>query len=620
VVRAIEVAGLDPGRVAGFAHGSTVATNALLERRGARTALVTTAGFRDVLEIGRQNRPALYDLTRDRPPALVPRELRFTVRERMGPHGVLVPLDQESVRAAVAACRDAEVEAVAVCLLFGFLHPEHEREVGAALRGALPGVHVSLSCEVLPELREYERCATTVCDGYLTPRLAAYLRSLAGEVQALGLPAPLVMQSSGGAVEIEAAAAHAAGCILSGPAGGVVGAAWAAGRSGYHDLLTFDMGGTSTDVAPVLGGVVQTTTESVVAGVPVKLPMVDVHTVSAGGGSIAWVDAGGALRVGPHSAGADPGPAAYGRGGEQPTVTDANLFLGYLPDGAELGGQVRLDRVRAERALHAVGERAGLDAHRTALGIVRVADAEMTRALRVISIERGLDPRELTLVAFGGAGGLHACALAEELRIARVLVPRAAGVLSALGLAISDVRRDHVRPFLGALDRADPAEVEAAFAALERQAARQLGDHPRRTVTRSADARYQGQSFELTVGAEDLAGLAGRFHAEHQRRYGYRMDDEPVELVNLRLVATVPGAKPALREAPASGEVPCGRRRASFDGDWQEVDVVRRQDLGAGGGVEGPAVVEFPESTLLVRPGWRGTVDQAGALVLERAR
>jgi N-methylhydantoinase A len=619
VVHAIEVARLDPGAVTGFAHGSTVATNALLERRGARTALVTTEGFRDVLEIGRQNRPALYDLTRDRPPALVPRERRFTVRERMGPDGVLVPLDHDSVRAAVAACRDAEAEAVAVCLLFGFLHPDHERRVGAALRQALPGVHVSLSCEVLPELREYERCATTVCDGYLTPRLAAYLRSLAGEVQRLGLPAPLVMQSSGGAVEIEVAAAHAAGCILSGPAGGVVGAAWAAGRSGFHDLLTFDMGGTSTDVAPVLGGVVQTTTESVVAGVPVKLPMVDVHTVSAGGGSIAWVDAGGALRVGPHSAGADPGPAAYGRGGEQPTVTDANLFLGYLPDGAELGGEVRLDRGLAERALRAVGERAGLDAQRTALGIVRVADAEMTRALRVISIERGLDPRELTLVAFGGAGGLHACALAEELRIPRVLVPRAAGVLSALGLAISDVRRDHVRPFLAALEQADPAEVEAAFAALERQAAAQLGGERRRTVSRSADARYQGQSFELTVGAEDLAGLAGRFHAEHQRRYGYRMDDEPVELVNLRLVATVPGDKPPLRQAPASGEAPCGRRRASFDGDWRDVDVLRRDDLGAGGGVQGPAVVEFPESTLLLRPGWRGTVDQAGALILERA-
>ena len=619
VVHAIEVAELAPGTAAGFTHGSTVATNALLERRGARTALVTTEGFRDVLEIGRQNRPALYDLTRDRPPPLVPRELRFTVRERMGPDGVLVPLDRDSLRAAVDACRDAGVAAVAVCLLFGFLHPEHERQVGAALREALPDVHVSLSCEVLPELREYERCSTTVCDGYLTPRLAAYLQTLAGEVEARGLPAPLVMQSSGGAVEIEVAAANAAGCILSGPAGGVVGAAWVAGLSGFHDLLTFDMGGTSTDVAPVLGGVVQTTTESVVAGVPVKLPMVDVHTVSAGGGSIAWVDAGGALRVGPHSTGADPGPAAYGRGGEQPTVTDANLFLGYLPDGAELGGEVRLDRGLAERALRRVGERAGLDAQRTALGIVRVADAEMTRALRVISIERGLDPRELTLVAFGGAGGLHACALAEELRIGRVLVPRAAGVLSALGLAISDVRRDHVHPFLAALDAADPAEVEAAFAALERRAGEQLAGDPRRTVTRSADTRYQGQSFELTVGAEDLPGLAGRFHAEHERRYGYRMDDEPVELVNLRLVATVPGDKPQLREAPPRREVPCGRRRASFDGDWGEVDVVHRADLGAGSAVHGPAVVEFAESTLLVRPGWRGTVDQAGALVLERA-
>jgi N-methylhydantoinase A len=618
VVHAIEVAELAPGTAAGLTHGSTVATNALLERRGARTALVTTEGFRDVLEIGRQNRPALYDLTRDRPPPLVPRELRFTVRERMGPDGVLAPLDRDSLRAAVDACRDAGVEAVAVCLLFGFLHPEHERQVGAALREALPDVHVSLSCEVLPELREYERCSTTVCDGYLTPRLAAYLQSLAGEVEARGLPAPLVMQSSGGAVEIEVAAANAAGCILSGPAGGVVGAAWVAGLSGFHDLLTFDMGGTSTDVAPVLGGAVQTTTESVVAGVPLKLPMVDVHTVSAGGGSIAWVDAGGALRVGPHSAGADPGPAAYGRGGEQPTVTDANLFLGYLPDGAELGGEVRLDRGLAERALRRVGERAGLDAQRTALGIVRVADAEMTRALRVISIERGLDPRELTLVAFGGAGGLHACALAEELRIGRVLVPRAAGVLSALGLAISDVRRDHVHPFLAALDAADPAEVEAAFAALERRAGEQLAGDPRRTVTRSADARYQGQSFELTVGAEDLRGLAGRFHAEHERRYGYRMNDEPVELVNLRLVATVPGDKPELREAPPRREVPCGRRRAGFDGDWREVDVVQRADLGAGSAVHGPAVVEFAESTLLVRPGWGGTVDEAGALVLER--
>ncbi len=439
VMRSLEAA--EVTEAAAFAHGMTVATNALLERRGARTALVTTEGFRDVIEIGRQDRAALYDLTAGRPPALVPRELRFTVRERMGPDGELEPLDEESVAAAVEAIGEAEVEAVAVCLLFGFLHPEHEQAVGEALREALGDVHVSLSSEVLPEFREYERTSTTVADAYLGPRLGAYLEQLAGRAEEAGLPAPLVMQSSGGVVEVAAAAEQAASCVLSGPAGGVVGAAYAAQASGFEDVLTFDMGGTSTDVAPIVGGEAQTTTESVVAGVPIKLPMVDVHTVSAGGGSLAWADAGGALRVGPESAGADPGPAAYGRGGEEPTVTDANLFLGYLGDGAELGGEVTLSRERAEAALDRVGGRLDLDAEATALGIVRVANAEMTRALRVISVQRGLDPRDFALVAFGGAGGMHACALAEELGMQTVIVPRAAGVLSALGLAISDVRQ-----------------------------------------------------------------------------------------------------------------------------------------------------------------------------------
>ena len=619
VVSALEIVQPAVGAVASLAHGSTVATNALLERRGARTALVTTEGFRDVIEIGRQNRPALYDLTRDRPPALVPRELRFTVRERMGRDGVLIPLDEESVGAAVDACRQAEVEAVAVCLLFGFLHPEHEQKVGEVLREALPGVQISLSSEVLPEFREYERCSTTVANSYLTPRLAAYLERLADEVEALGLPSPLVMQSSGGAAEIETAAARAASCLLSGPAGGVVGAAWVAGLSGFQDLLTFDMGGTSTDVAPVLGGTVRTTTESVVAGVPVKLPMVDVHTVSAGGGSIAWVDAGGALRVGPGSAGADPGPAAYGRGGEEPTVTDANLYLGYLPDGAELGGEVRLDRDKAEAALDRLGAQVGLDSEETARGIIRVADAEMIRALRVISIERGLDPRELTLVAFGGAGGLHACSLAEELGIGRILVPRAAGVLSALGLAIADVRRDQVSPLLAELGTADRADIEARFAALEANVRGQLAD-ARLSLDRLADLRYQGQSFELTVEAEDLEALPARFHAEHERRYGYRMEDEVVELVNLRLVATVPRDKPDLSEAAPRRNGSPSRRRARLDGGWQEVDVYDRAALGVGSELQGPAVVEFAESTLLVGPGWRASVDEIGTLNLERRR
>jgi len=618
VLRAVQLAAVDAAAVAGFAHGSTVATNALLERRGARVALVTTEGFRDVLEIGRQDRPALYDLTAGRPPPLVPRELRFTVRERMGPDGVVTPLDEHGLERVAGALRAADVEAVAVCLLFAFLQPEHERRVGRALRAALPGVHVALSSEVLPEFREYERCATTVADSYLTPRLAAYLTSLAERVGALGLPEPLVMQSSGGVTGVREAAAHAAGCVLSGPAGGVVGAAWVAGLSGDRDLLTFDMGGTSTDVAPVLGGGVRTTTESVVAGVPIKLPMVDVHSVSAGGGSIAWVDDGGALRVGPRSAGADPGPAAYGRGGAEPTVTDADLWLGYLADGAELGGEVRLRRDLAGRALAGIGGRLGLGVDETARGIVRVADAEMTRALRVVSVQRGLDPREFTLVAFGGAGGMHACALAEEMGIARVLVPRAGGVLSALGLAIGDVRRDAVRPFLARLDEVDPGELERRFAELEAGAATQLGPGAGPDLTRQADLRYRGQSFELTVpAAGDPDALAGRFHAEHARRHGWSLEEEAIELVNLRVTATLPVAKPALREPPARPPAAGpARRRASFDGRWREVDVHGRATLGAGSRVQGPSIVEFAEATCVVRPGWHGLVDEAGTLVL----
>jgi N-methylhydantoinase A len=613
VLAGVEAADFDAAALGAFAHGMTVATNALLERRGARLALVTTEGFRDVIEIGRQTRPSLYDLTRDRPPALVRRELRFTVRERMGPEGELVALDEESLARAVDAVRDAGVEAVAVCLLFAFLHPEHERRVGEALRSELDGVHVSLSSEVLPEFREFERFATTAADAYLAPRLSAYLGRLAERAADAGLPAPLVMQSSGGVIDLASAARQAAACVLSGPAGGVVGAAYAAAASGYRDVLTFDMGGTSTDVAPVIDGAAQTTTDSVVAGVPLKLPMVDVHTVSAGGGSIAWADAGGALRVGPESAGAVPGPAAYGAGGEEPTVTDANLFLGYLEDGATLGGEVVLRRALAERALERLGSQLGLDALQTALGIVRVANAEMTRALRVISVERGLDPREFALVAFGGAGAMHACALAEELGMGTLVVPKAAGVLSALGLAISDVRRDYVEALLGPLDE---RRLEAAFADLEARARDELQDPD---LARAADLRYHGQSFELTVGADDVASLAARFHEAHERRYGYRMDEEPVELVNVRITATVAVEKPTLSEEPVEVDGSTARRRASFAGEWVEVDVLDRGRMGAGAEVAGPAIVELAGATCVVARGWAGRIDDSGSLVLERA-
>jgi N-methylhydantoinase A len=604
IAAALAAAGVEAAAVGVLAHGTTVATNALLERRGARTALVTTEGFRDVIEIARQDRASLYDLTAHKPASLVSRELRFTVRERIGPEGVVVPLDRASLEAAVGAVAAAEVEAVAVCLLFSFLHPDHERAVGDALRVALPGVRVSLSSELLPEFREYERCSTTVANAYLAPVLSAYLEEIE--------PRPLVMQSSGGVADAASAAARPASCVLSGPAAGVVGAAFVAGAGGFEDVLTFDMGGTSTDVAAVLGGEAQVTAESVVAGVPIRFPMVDVHTIGAGGGSIAWLDGGGALRVGPRSAGARPGPACYGLGGEAATVTDANLVLGYLADGAVLGGEVTLARDLAERALAGLPvdeslhkrSNAGLRdwvsngtssdaagrATEAAAGVVRVVEAEMARALRVVSVERGIDPRGLALVAFGGAGPLHACALAEELGIQRVLVPLASGMLSALGLAAADLRRD---------------DVGRSFEEMEARAARDL---PGAATLRLVDARYRGQSHELTVDAEEWESNLAE---EHERRYGFRPDAEP-EIVTRRLVAILPRQRPSLRRqarlTPPSG------RRAHLDGGWLDLPV-----HGPGSAVSGPAIVELPGSTCLVRPGWSGEPDDAGTLVLERS-
>ncbi len=615
VMNSVRSAEIEVQSVAAFAHGMTVATNALLERKGAKTAIVTTEGFRDVLEIARQERPDLYDLTQDRPEPLVPRELRFTVKERMGPNGELEPLDEDSLKEVVEGIKNAEVEAVAVCLIFAFMYPDHERGIGEALREELPDIHVSLSSEVLPEFREYERFSTTTADAYLGPKLAAYLKNLDDEVEGAGMPEPLVMQSSGGVIDLGVATRGAAACVLSGPAGGVVGAAYVAAASGYENLLTFDMGGTSSDVAAILEGEALTTTEAAIAGVPIKLPMVDIHTVSAGGGSLAWVDAGGALRVGPHSAGAEPGPASYDKGGEEPAVTDANLFLGYLQDGTELGGEVTLSRERAEKALEQVGKSAGMDALETALGVMQVANTEMVGALRVISVEKGLDPREFALVAFGGAGPMHACALAEELNMDTVLVPKASGVLSALGLAVSDVRRDYVTPLLSPLSEVKEGQLEEAFGEMEEQATGHLNDPE---FTRRADLRYAGQSFELTIEAGDMDELADNFHASHERRYGYRMEEEPVDLVNLRLIATVPVEKPKLSEKEPEEDGETGKREANFDGDWTEVPVLDRAVLGVGSEVEGPAVVEFAESTCVVRPGWSGKIDEVGTLILER--
>jgi N-methylhydantoinase A len=615
VLDSIRAAAIEPGRVEAISHGTTVATNALLERKGGRVALITTEGFRDVIEIGRQNRPALYDLTRDRPQPLVPRDLRFTVVERMGPEGEIGPLDQSSVERVVSSLAEESLDAVAVCLLFSFRYPEHERIVGKAIRQELPGVHVSPSSEVLPEFREYERTATTVADAYLAPRLASYLRALGERLRREELPAPLVMQSSGGLADLEGATRRAAACVLSGPAGGVVGGARVGERSGFRNVLTFDMGGTSTDVASVIEGRVATTTEAEVAGVPIRFPMVDVHTVSAGGGSIAWVDEGGVLRVGPRSAGADPGPASYDLGGDDFTVTDANLLLGYLPDGARLGGRVELRRELAAKAAAGLAGELDMNELDVAVGVVEVTNAEMTRALRLVSVERGLDPRDFALVAFGGAGPMHACALAAELGMRTILVPKASGMLSALGLAASELRRDYVTPCFVRPAETDPGELADAFTPLEGKARADL-DSPR--IVRSADVRYVGQSYELTVAADDLGDLERLFHAAHEQRYSYRMEGEPVEIVALRVTATRPRAEIDLTEGVAAGEVVGSTRRACFDGSWSEVPVMDRSRMGVGSEVSGPCIVELAGSTCLVGPAWAGAVDETGTLVLDQ--
>jgi N-methylhydantoinase A len=543
VVAAARAVGADG--VERFTHGTTVATNALLERKGARTAFVATAGFEHLLHLRRQARAHLYRLCEAHTEPLVSLDRCVGVRERVGAGGVIEALDLSSVP-------ELDAEAVAVCLLFSFYEPAHERAVADELRRRLPHAHVVASHEVAPEFREYERASTTVVDAYLGPLVARYLSALANASEAAGLPEPLVMRSSGGVATPAEAAAHPAFALLSGPAAGVVGAARAALLAGFERAISFDMGGTSTDVCLIDGGTAERSGERVVGGFPVRLPTVDVHTVGAGGGSIAGRDAGGALRVGPESAGARPGPACYGLGGSRPTVTDANLLLGRLPD--RLAGGFDLDIEAAARAL---GDLDPAD-------VVRAVDAEMLRALRVVSVERGRDPRECVLVAFGGAGPLHACALAEELGIDTVLVPEAAGVLSALGLAIADERRDAVRTVLAPLAEAGEVPQEG-----------------------EADLRYRGQSFELTVplGKE----LAERFHRAHEERYGYADRSREIELVAIRTAEVRRGPELALSPAPA-------------------LDVT------------GPAVVELDGSTCWIAPGWVGVRDgtQDGGLVLER--
>ncbi len=617
---ALERAQARAADVEGFSHGTTVATNALLEGRGARTAFVATAGFEDLVELGRQARADLYRLCAAHPAPLVPPERRVGAAERMGPDGVLEALTEEAAGDVVERLRALEPEAVAVCLLHAYRHPEHERALGDALARALPGVHVSLSSEAVGTFREYERAATTEVDAALSPLLADYLRRLVSRAEDAGLPRPDVMQSSGGLADVEHAGAHAATTVLSGPAGGAAGAAWSAGGAGERGALCFDMGGTSCDVCVIEGGRVRETSGRPVGDRPIALPMLDLHTVGAGGGSVAWADAGDALRVGPRSAGARPGPAAYGHGGEEPTVTDSNLVLGYLDAGSPLAGSLTLDAGAAERAVGALGERLGLDLRECAQGILDVANAEMVRALRVMTVERGVDPRDLALLPFGGAGPLHAAAIAAELGMTTILCPRASGVLAALGLVVSERRRDVQRSVLLAGSALTADAVSGAVAELAERARADLGDGAElRTVF---ELRYRGQAFELTVELSEPgpAELREAFADAHEQAYGYRDPDGEVELVTVRVTAALPGPEIDPDAAGAEGRgAERSTRRAIFGGRELEAAVLRGEPA-PGDRIEGPAIVELPEATLVVPPGWAGETETAGTIRLTWTR
>ncbi|MBV9212606.1 MAG: hydantoinase/oxoprolinase family protein [Actinobacteria bacterium] len=609
----LERADAAPADVDRFVHGMTVGTNALLEGKVARTALLATEGFTDLEELGRQARAELYRLCAAHPPPLVEPELRIAVPERCGPEGIIRKLDEDELARRLDGTPEG-IEAAAICLLWGFRHTAHERRAAELIASRAPELHVSTSHETAGAFREYERCATTVVDAALSPLLRRYLERLAARARGNGLPPPDVMLSGGGAAAAGVAAAHGSWTVLSGPAGGAVGAARVAQSAGSPDAVCLDMGGTSCDVSVCHDGRVRETGGREVGGRALALPMVDVHTVGAGGGSVAWRDAGGALRVGPRSAGADPGPACYGRGGDEPTVTDANLVLGYLDAGSPLAGGVDLDRGAAEAAVGELARALGLAVEDAAAGIARVASTEMARAVRVMTVERGIDPRALALLAFGGAGPLHAAEIATELDMRRILVPPSSGVLSAVGLIAAEPRRDLVESVLLSGEALTPA---AAADAVERLAARGRAELGRSDaeVRATYDLRYAGQAFELSIpgpARPDPEELRGSFDKAHDERYGYSDPDAELELVTVRVAVAGPSAElPRRRET--EGER-AGSRRVAFGGEHVEAVVVR----GAPGELDGPAIVELAQSTLVVPPGWRCAAARDGTLVMER--
>jgi N-methylhydantoinase A/oxoprolinase/acetone carboxylase beta subunit len=633
-LRVLELAGGDTAAVERFVHGTTVGTNAVLEQKGAVTAILTTAGFEDVLELGRLKRTAMYDvfMEAETPVFLAPKRRRRGIPERIGADGAVVtPLDEDAVRAVVRELRDAhDVEAFAVCLLFSFRNPAHELRVRELVHELDSGLGVSLSSEVDPMFREYERTVVTAFDAYLRPVIERYVLELAEELRGIGITTPLqIMQSRGGITSAELVARKPVSVLLSGPAAGVIGGKVVGERAGFDHLITIDIGGTSADISLIASSKPLISTEGRIDRYPLRVPMVDVNTIGAGGGSVAWVDAAGGFRVGPHSAGSDPGPACYGRGGTAPTVTDASVVLGYLNPEFFAGGTLSLDRDAAHAAVAALADRLGLSVTDAAAGIHRVVNSKMADEVRLVSIRRGYDPRQFALVPLGGAGPVHGGRLAAELAIPTLLVPPVPGVLSALGLLVANVEHDHAETVALGADEAEPAQLEDSFARLAARVAEKmaLDRVPADEVetTRTADVRYVGQSYTLEVpvaAAVDeraIADVTSAFHAAHERVYGYATPQASLELVNLRVVQSWGLPRPALGSAPANatGEGP-GARAVFFEelGDYVETPVHRRDRLRVQDEIVGPAIVEQTDTTLVIYPGQRATVHESGSLVI----
>ncbi len=618
-----------PHDISFIGHGTTVATNMVIERRGVATGLITTRGFRDVLEIGRQVRPHLYDYTVRTPVPLVPREHRLEVPERIDAGGaVLLPLDEAAVAAAADVLGAAGVQAIAICFLHSYLNDAHERRAAEIVRARLPDMYLATSSDVLPEFREFERFSTTAINAYIGPRMERYLDRFLGRLSALGMTAqPYTIHSNGGLMSVETVRKYPVRCCLSGPAAGVVGAAEVARESGIANVITFDAGGTSTDVSLIERGVPAFASGRTIADYPVRSPMVDVHVIGAGGGSIAWLDDAGALKVGPRSAGADPGPVAYGKGGAKPTLTDANIVLHRLDPVALLGGRMPVDEAAARRVIaEKIAAPMGLSVEQAALGIIRIAVANMSRAIRSVSTEKGHDVREFALFPYGGAGPLHAAAVAEECGIGRVLVPVEPGTLCARGILLSDVSLDLVRSEIVPVDAASWPHIVERFVSMQVNGRAWLeGERippERQRFARVIEARYKGQNHEVQVRLSDGDLLLGDFNAAfaeaHRREYGYDIPERAIEVVNCRLkaIGLIDRPAPFFQDAAGTSQ-PKATRRVHFAAGWIDTPIFDRDDLAIGTRLAGPAVIDEMSATTLVPPGCALTVDRTGNLLLE---